>query len=90
MRKVTNIKFMFDGATVFNQTLNWQIPVLAEAFRAIRSTAISTTNMNSIWTNFANQTTLNNVLWDVVPARTSASDAAKATLESRGWTATGW
>jgi surface protein len=88
--KVTNMAFMFDNALAFNQAINFSIPLVTNMSQFIRSTAMNTTNVDNMLIGFAGQTTQNNLNLGLIRPRTSASDAAKATLISRGWTSSNW
>ena len=52
----------------------------------MQGSALNTTNMDNCLINFASQTTKTNVPMTLNRPRTSASNAAVATLQSRGWT----
>jgi hypothetical protein len=51
---------------------------------------MNTTNVDNMLIGFAGQTTQSNINLNDFRPRTTASDAAKATLVSRGWSASGW
>jgi surface protein len=88
--KVTNMASMFTNATAFNQAINFSIPLVNNIFDIIRDSGLFTTNVDNMLINFAGQTTLNNLNLGLIRPRTSASDVAKATLISRGWSASNW
>jgi hypothetical protein len=77
---------MFQQAIVFNQPVLFTIPVLTTAQSMFNgATAFNTTNMDNCLINFAGQTTQNNVNMVNNRPRTSASNSAVTTLQSRGW-----
>jgi hypothetical protein len=81
---------MFAGTLAFNQSISFSIPLVTNMTDFITGSAMNTTNTDNMLINFAGQTTLNNVPLGNMRPRTSASDAAKATLVSRGWTSSNW
>jgi surface protein len=83
---VTTMNSMFSQASLFNQPINFNIPLVNNLGNFVVGSAFSTTNMDKVLIHFANQTTQNNVPMNNNRPRTIASNAAVATLQSRGWT----
>jgi surface protein len=88
--KATNMISMFSNAFAFNQAINFNIPLVTNMLNFIAGSAMNTTNVDNMLIGFAGQTTQNNINLNNFRPRTSLSDAAKATLVSRGWSASGW
>jgi surface protein len=88
--KATNMGAMFARATAFNQAINFSIPLVSNMFDFIGLSGMNTTNVDNMLINFAGQTTKSNINLNLFRPRTTVSDAAKATLVSRGWSASGW
>jgi hypothetical protein len=81
---------MFDNAIAFNQAINFNIPLVTNMLNFITGTVMNTANVDNMLIGFAGQTTQNNINLGTLRPRTSLSYAAKATLVSRNWSATGW
>jgi len=86
-QSVTIMASMFSGCTNFNQPVIFNIPLVTNLSGFLTNAiSFSTTNMDNCLINFASQTTQNNVVMTGNRPRTSASNSAVATLQSRGWT----
>ena len=88
--KVTSMKWMFQGARSFNQNIgNWNVSKVTHMNSMFSRASLSTANYDTLLKGWASKSTQRNVTFDVGRSQyTSAGEAGRNTLISRGWTIT--